>query len=73
VFTGPGLLFGILVIGIYLLFGICYLEFSLNQLLREWIRKCQFIFERALTSEQEKMLWGKAPKFEGFADHSLIR
>ncbi len=37
-FTGTGLLFGILVIGICLLFGICYLEFPLTLLLREWIR-----------------------------------
>ncbi len=29
VFTGTGLLFGILVIGICLSFGICYLEFPL--------------------------------------------
>ncbi len=36
VFTGIGLLFEILVIGIYLSFGICYLEFPLTQLLREW-------------------------------------
>ena len=31
--------FGILVIGICLLFEICYLEFPLAQLLHEWIRK----------------------------------
>ncbi len=39
VFTGSGLLFWILVIGIYLSFGICYLEFPLTQLFREWIQK----------------------------------
>jgi hypothetical protein len=32
-----GLLFGILVIGICLSFEICYLEFPLTQLLREWM------------------------------------
>jgi hypothetical protein len=37
VFTAPGLLVGILVIGICLSFEICYLEFPLTQLLREWI------------------------------------
>ncbi len=37
VLTGTGLLFGILVIGIYLSFGNCYLEFPLTPLLREWI------------------------------------
>ncbi len=34
-----GLLFGILVIGICLSFEICYLEFPLPQLLREWIQE----------------------------------
>ncbi len=38
VFTGTGLLFGILVIGICLSFEICYLEFPLTQLLNEWKR-----------------------------------
>jgi hypothetical protein len=43
VFTGTDLLFGILVIGICLSFEICYLEFRLTQLLREWIR---FLFDQ---------------------------
>jgi hypothetical protein len=42
VFTGTGLLFWILVIGICLLFEICYLKFPLTQLLREWIQKIFF-------------------------------
>jgi hypothetical protein len=54
VLTGTGLLFGILVI------GICYLEFPLTQLLRDWI---QFLFgsnwslrrpETALNTENHK-------------------
>jgi hypothetical protein len=42
VFTGTGLFFGVLGIGICLSFGICYLEFPLTQLLREWIQKIFF-------------------------------
>jgi hypothetical protein len=47
VFRGTGLLFGILVIGICLSFGICYLEFPLTQLLSEWIR---FLFDQTARS-----------------------
>jgi hypothetical protein len=50
VFTGTGLLFGILVIGFCLSFEICYLEFPLTQLLCEWIQKNLLFIQYPKTS-----------------------